>query len=127
MKIEHLAYPAHDPTAVAKWYVEHCGLTIIRSAGAPTWTHFLSDGAGGMVEIYNNPAVVVPDYRQMHPLLLHIAFVVRDTSAERERLVKAGCTVVEDTVTSPAGDVLTMMRDPWGFALQLVQRAKPMS
>ena len=127
MKIEHLAYPAADPVAVAKWYVEHFGLKVIKSTGAPTWTHFLSDGAGGMIEIYNNPAVTVPDYRQMHPLLLHIAFVVRDTAAERDRLLKAGCTIADDTVTSPAGDVLTMLRDPWGFALQLVQRATPMS
>jgi catechol 2,3-dioxygenase-like lactoylglutathione lyase family enzyme len=127
MKIEHLAYPAKDPVAVAKWYVEHCGLKVVKSTGAPTWTHFLSDGAGGMIEIYNNSAVTVPDYRQMHPLLLHIAFVVRDTPVERERLLKAGCTVAEDTVTSPAGDVLTMLRDPWGFALQLVQRATPIA
>ena len=28
--------------------------------------------------------------------------------------------------TSPAGDDLAMLRDPWGFALQLVKRAKPM-
>lgn len=126
MKIEHLAYAVTDPVAVAKWYVEQCGLTVVRTTGAPTFTHFLSDNAGGIVEIYNNPAVTPPDYRAMHPLLLHIAFAVADTSAERARLLAAGCSIAEDTVTTPAGDRLTMLRDPWGFALQLCQRANPM-
>lgn len=126
MKIEHLAYAVHDPVAVARWYVEHCGLTVVRSTGAPTFTHFLSDGAGGIVEIYNNPAVTPPDYRQMHPLLLHIAFAVTDLPAERQRLLAAGCTIAADTVTTPAGDQLTMLRDPWGFALQLCHRARTM-
>jgi glyoxylase I family protein len=126
MKIEHLAYPVNDPPAVAKWYVEHCGLTIVRTTGAPTFTHFLSDAAGGIVEIYNNPAVTPPDYGSMHHLLLHIAFAVTDMPAERQRLLAAGCSIVEDTVTTPAGDRLTMLRDPWGFALQLCQRARPM-
>lgn len=127
MKIEHLAYPVKDPVAVAQWYVAHCGLKIVRSAGAPTFTHFLSDGAGAIVEIYNNPIVTPPDYAAMHPLLLHIAFVVTDTPRECERLLRAGCTVAEETVTTPAGDRLTMLRDPFGLALQLVQRATPMA
>jgi glyoxylase I family protein len=126
MKIEHLAYPVNDPVAVAKWYVAHCGLAVVKTTGAPTWTHFLSDGAGGIVEIYNNPAVTPPDYRAMNPLLLHIAFAVTDMPGERDRLLTAGCTIADDTVTTPAGDRLTMLRDPWGFALQLCQRAKPM-
>jgi predicted enzyme related to lactoylglutathione lyase len=62
----------------------------------------------------------------MHHLLLHIAFAVTDMPAERQRLLAAGCSIVEDTVTTPAGDRLTMLRDPWGFALQLCQRARPM-
>jgi hypothetical protein len=28
--------------------------------------------------------------------------------------------------TTPAGDSLVMLRDPWGIALQLVKRAQPM-
>ncbi len=127
MKLEHVAYPVRDPARVAAWYVEHCGLTIVRSTGAPTFTHFLSDGAGGMIEIYDNPVVTPPDYAAMHPLLLHVAFAVTDMRAERDRLVRAGCTVFEETITTPAGDRLTMLRDPFGLALQLCQRAKPMA
>ncbi len=126
MKLEHVAYPVRDPVAVAAWYVAHCGLRIIRESGPPTMTHFLSDGAGGVIEIYNNPRVDVPDYSAIDPLLLHIAFVADDLPAERDRLLAAGCTEAEEVTTTSAGDMLVMLRDPWGFPLQLTHRRRAM-
>jgi uncharacterized glyoxalase superfamily protein PhnB len=79
-----------------------------------------------MVEIYNNPRVRTPDYWVMDPLLLHLAFSSDDPAADRDRLVAAGATIVEDFVTTAAGDGLVMLRDPWGFAIQLVRRATRM-
>jgi len=122
MKLEHTAYPVTDPAAVAAWYVTHCGMRIIRETGPPTWTHFLSDSAGGVIEIYNNPRVTPPTYATMDPLLLHIAFATDNVPAERARLIAAGCTEAEPIVVTPAGDTLVMLRDPWGFALQLCHR-----
>lgn len=122
MKLEHVAYPVQDPVAVAAWYVKHCGLSLIRESGPPTMTHFLSDNAGGVIEIYNNPRVTPPDYARMDPLLLHVAFEVDDLPAERARLMSAGCTEADPTMITPAGDTLVMLRDPWGFSLQLAQR-----
>ena len=59
-----------------------------------------------------------------HPLQFHFAVVAKDARAERARLEKAGAKLfVEDTL--PDGSLLIMMRDPWGVALQLCQRAKP--
>jgi catechol 2,3-dioxygenase-like lactoylglutathione lyase family enzyme len=126
MKIEHAAFPALDPVAVANWYVEHLGLRIVRSISAPTYTHFLADEDGSMIEIYNNPIVEVPDYASMHPLLLHVAFEVDDIHATRQRLLEAGCTAFDEITETPAGDTLAMMRDPWGFAIQLAKRSKAM-
>ena len=127
MKIEHLAIQAQDPVAVAQWYVEHLGFLVKRSSGPPGHAHFLADSAGSvMVEIYNHPRLKTPDYRNMDSLLLHIAFCSDDPAADRDRLVSAGATVEDDLSTTPAGDVLVMLRDPWGFAIQLVRRAKPM-
>jgi len=127
MKIEHLAYTVQDPVAVAAWYVRHCGLRVVRESGPPTMTHFLSDGAGGIIEIYNNPKVSPPDYSVMDPLLLHIAFTTTDMAADRDRLLAAGCTEAEAVTHTPAGDTLAMLRDPWGFALQLTQRKHAMT
>jgi uncharacterized glyoxalase superfamily protein PhnB len=126
MRIEHVAWQVADPVAVAKWYVQHLGFTVLRKLEASPLTHFLADETGRVVvEIYRNPAATIPDYPAMNPLLLHLAFVADDPEAQRDRLFKAGATLHED-LTTPAGDRLIMMRDPFGFAIQLCKRAKPM-
>ena len=79
-----------------------------------------------MLELYNNPPEEVPDYRKMNPLSLHIAFCVDDVAAVRRQLIAAGATPYNEIASTPAGDVLTILRDPWGVPIQFVTRAKPM-
>ncbi|MEY4488848.1 MAG: hypothetical protein RIQ79_1356, partial [Verrucomicrobiota bacterium] len=88
-------------------------------------THFLADARGAVIEIYRNPAAPVPDYAAMHPLVLHIAFQSLDADADLARLLAAGATFVE-AVLPPDGSKLLMLRDPWGLALQVCQRARPL-
>ena len=112
---------------MADWYVKQLGCSIARSGGEPSHARFVRDSAGVvMLELYRNPKLAVPDYGSMDPLLVHLAFVSDAPAADRDRLVKAGAKVVEDFTTSPAGDQLVMLRDPWGIAVQLVKRASPM-
>jgi hypothetical protein len=59
-------------------------------------------------------------------MVLHVAFGVSDLKSERQRLLLAGATAVGDVTVTPAGDELAMLRDPWGLAVQLVKRAKPL-
>lgn len=125
MKIEHIAYNVSDPVAVAAWYVSHLGLKIVRIIDVPSQTHFLADDQATAVEIYCKPADQVPDYAAMDPLVLHIAFSSEDPSADAARLLKAGATLYSDEHL-PDGNHLIMLRDPWGFALQLCQRATPL-
>jgi catechol 2,3-dioxygenase-like lactoylglutathione lyase family enzyme len=127
MNIEHIAFQVSDPAAMADWYVQHLGCSIKRSAGEPSFVRFVMDGSGdAMMELYHNPSVSVPDYRAMHPMILHVAFVSANPQADRDRLVAAGATVEDSYTRTPAGDELVMLRDPWGVALQLVKRADPM-
>jgi len=127
VKLEHFALQVSDPVRMASWYVDHLHLSIAREAGAPTHQRFLGDGSGLiLIEFYRNPRVPVPGYGTMDPLLLHLAFVSDTPAADRDRLVAAGATVAEDLTTAPNGDTLVMLRDPWGVALQLVKRVKPM-
>jgi glyoxylase I family protein len=127
MRIEHVALQVSDPVAMADWYVEHLGCSIARSGPEPAFIRFLRDGAGSsMLELYRNPKVSVPDYSSMDPLLVHVAFVSENLPADRDRLVAAGATVVDDVVKTPAGDELMMLRDPWGVSLQLARRSNPM-
>jgi catechol 2,3-dioxygenase-like lactoylglutathione lyase family enzyme len=127
MKIEHFALQVTDPAAMADWYVKNLGCSVARALGEPAHTRFLRDGSGTvMVELYRHPRVAVPDYAAMDPLLVHLAFLSDNPAVDRDRLVAAGASVVEDLTTTPAGDQLVMLRDPWKVALQLVKRADSM-
>jgi catechol 2,3-dioxygenase-like lactoylglutathione lyase family enzyme len=127
MRIEHIAYMAEDPVEAAAWYCRHLGFTVKRSMADSPWTHFLADSAGATVlEIYNNAKCTVPPYRDWDPLLFHIAFTCPDLEAAMERLVAAGARHVSGPELLPSGDRLAMLRDPWGLALQLVSRSKPL-
>lgn len=128
MRIEHFAYQVDKPGEIADWYCEHLGFTIKRSGESPVPVRFLADQSGTvMLEIYNNPAAPhTPDYANMNPLLLHLAFVCDDPEGTTERLTAAGATVVLPPETLDTGDTLAMLRDPWGLAIQLCKRAEPM-
>ena len=123
MKIEHIAFNVADPAAVADWYCRHCGLRVVRHVPIPVQTHFLADSDSTVLEIYCNPPDKVPDYRNMDPLLFHLALASSDQDADGKRLVSAGAVFVGE-IRFPDGSHLVMLRDPWGVALQLCKRAK---
>jgi uncharacterized glyoxalase superfamily protein PhnB len=62
----------------------------------------------------------------MDPALLHVAFAVADLQATRARLIAAGAAAVGEVTVTAAGDAFAMLRDPWGLALQLACRARPL-
>ena len=126
MKIEHFAYQVENPARVADWYGRHLGFTVKRAAEEPVPVRFMADESGQvMIEIYNNPAVCTPDYASMDPLILHMAFVCDDIPRTIQRLSSVGAELLSED-TTPAGDTLAMLRDPWGLAIQLCCRAVPM-
>lgn len=124
---EHFAINVTDPPAVAAWYVEHLDMKIVRQAEGPVHMHFLADSTGRVVmEIYTNPPELVPDYAGQDPQVLHMAFACEDMVGTIARLEAAGAHRVGGPGKTPAGDVLAMVRDPWGFSIQLTQRAERM-
>ena len=125
MKIEHIAYNVADPVAVADWYCTHTGLRVVRHLPEPCQCHFLADDASTALELYCNPPDEIPDYANWNPLLFHLAFHSDDPSADSNRLIEAGATLLTDDVMAD-GSHLVMLRDPWGMALQLCQRATPL-
>ena len=122
MKIEHIAFNVLDPVAVAAWYCEQFGLSVVRHLPQPYQTHFLADGQGAILEIYCNPPDQVPDYRAMDPLIFHLAFTSEDPAEDSARLLSAGASLHSD-LHLPDGSHLMMLRDPWGVAIQLCKRA----
>ncbi len=127
MKIEHFAINVADPVAMASWYGEHFGLTLVRKQEGGANTHFLADDSGDvMLEIYNNPPDQVPDYASMNPLLLHLAFVCENPPQKRAELELVGAIFAEEVHIKYDGSHLVMMRDPWGLAIQLCKRGNTM-
>ena len=78
-----------------------------------------------MLEIYNNPPDQVPDYANMNPLLVHLAFVCDNPEEKRAELEAVGASFAEE-VRIQDGSHLVMMRDPWGLSIQLCKRGKKM-
>lgn len=126
MEFEHFALNVSDPVIMASWYVEHCGMRVVRSMEQAPYAHFLADEGGRVVmEIYSNPTAPIPDYWTQHPLCFHVAFTEPDLVAVKERLVAAGASLVEENTLDDGSHVI-MLRDPWGVPLQLWKRSTPL-
>jgi glyoxylase I family protein len=127
IRLEHVAINVEDPAAMAKWYSDNLAMKVVREGPPPANMRFISDAGGNMMlELYNNPPDQVPDYPSMNPLSLHIAFMVDDVKAITKKLIAAGATIAVDINTTPAGDELVILRDPWGVPIQFLKRARPM-
>ncbi|HAU36538.1 MAG TPA: VOC family protein [Phycisphaerales bacterium] len=127
MKIEHVALNVAEPVAMAKWYVEHLGLRVVRAGGTPAFARFLADDSGqAVLEIYHNPSAVVPHYAALPPASLHLALASADVPADRHRLIAAGGTAEGGIDVAENGDTFAIVRDPWGVPLQLVRRKTPL-
>lgn len=127
MKLEHIALNVPDPEAAARWYAEHLDMRVVRAGDAPLHIRFLADSAGATVlEFYRDAAGEVPDYAAMSPYTLHVAFAVDDIAATHQRLLSAGASAEGLVRTTPDGDLLAFVRDPWGVPLQLAKRREPL-
>jgi len=126
MKLEHVAVNVPDAHALAQWFATHLGMRIVISQENPPYMHFVADESGSMLELYSNPVAPMPDYANMHPINLHIAFASDAIEDDRARLLDAGAIAVGEITTSPAGDKLAFFRTPWQVPFQLVQRRNPL-
>lgn len=126
MKIEHFAINVSKPVEMTDWYVKHIGFKVVKQEKEAPHTAFLADDGGKvMLEIYNNPPDDVPDYECMNPLILHLALYSENPAKDKERLIKAGASLISDDKLED-GSHLVMLRDPWGLPLQLCKRAVSM-
>jgi len=126
MKFEHAAINVPDVKAAAQWYVDNLGMRVVIAGQAAPYMTFITDDAGAMIEIYTRTDIAPPDYSTINPFNLHFAFAVEDMEGTRDVLVAAGATVVDSITTTPAGDQLLFLRDPWQVPIQIVKRKKPM-
>ena len=121
---EHTALNVPDICAAGEWYCQNLDMTVLRSGQA---VRYLADSTGRLIfEFYTNPAAEIPDYTQMAPATMHLAFYVSDVPAAVAKLTAAGATIFSGYETAASGDEMAMLRDPWGIPLQLMKRAEAM-
>jgi glyoxylase I family protein len=121
---EHLALNVRDQKAVEEFYATHLGFTVVRRY--PAGASFLADSTGRMVfELYSRDDVPYFDGEGTHSLTVHIAYECEDVEGTAKALSSAGATEDIPLATSPDGDVIIMLRDPFGITIQLIDRADP--
>jgi catechol 2,3-dioxygenase-like lactoylglutathione lyase family enzyme len=111
---------------MAAWYEKHLHMRVVRKVDEGPFTRFIADQSGRVVlELFHQNAPV-PDYRSMDPMVLHVAFVSADIKKDWAALLAAGGSPAIEPKTSPDGDEMAFLRDPWGVCIQLVKRGKPL-
>jgi glyoxylase I family protein len=127
MKIEHIGLSVSKPISMANWYVEHLGFIIRRQDGNDQkGLAFISDPEQEtMLELFDNNVTPPLVSYALSPAAVHIAINSHDPDADMQRLIKAGAVHLEGDPKKATGDVLVLLRDPWGMTIQLAKRAKP--
>jgi glyoxylase I family protein len=126
-RFEHIAINLADPVAAAKWYSENLGMKVMRAGAAPTFTTFIADsGEHMMLELFHNADYPLLNPKEINRMSLHLAFSTDDIVAMKTKLVAAGAVVVDTLRKTNSGDQVMTVRDPWGLAIQFVQRVTPM-
>ena len=126
-RFEHLAFNVSDPQAIVRWYTKYLGMKVVRADGPPAYLSFIADsGMNMMLEFQCQGKNPLFDPSSIHHMALHIAFNTPDIVQTQKSLLAAGATLADSMRTIGSGDRVVTLRDPWGFALQFVQRATPM-
>lgn len=126
MKLEHVAINVPDVKEFVQFFIDNLGMRSVVSNPNPPYMNFIADEEGSMLEVYSNDTIPMPDYPNMHPTNLHLAFSSNDIEGDRARLLAAGAEPFGEITTTPAGDKLAFFRGPQSVPFQLVQRKKPL-
>jgi glc operon protein GlcG len=124
---EHLAFNIENAESVGKWYVKNLNMKLVREATKPNYNCFIADaGKHYMIELFDSKEFPYLDLPNLNVNAFHLAFMVKDIAATKEKLLSNKCTLAEDIKTTKSGDKVLMLRDPWGLPIQFVERQKPM-
>ncbi|MEZ4970841.1 MAG: VOC family protein [Flavobacteriaceae bacterium] len=125
MVFEHIALNVTNIKDIKDWYVANLGLKVVSEQTKAPFMTFFADTSGRVIlELYHRPEEEITDFKTIHPLTFHLAFVSQNAVTDKLRLLDKGASFVEE-ITKEDGSHLVMLRDPWGMPLQLCHRAQP--
>jgi catechol 2,3-dioxygenase-like lactoylglutathione lyase family enzyme len=125
MVFEHIALNVTNIKDIKDWYVANLGLRVVSEQTKAPFMTFFADTSGRVIlELYHRPEEEITDFKTIHPLTFHLAFVSQNAVTDKLRLLDKGASFVEE-ITKEDGSHLVMLRDPWGMPLQLCHRAQP--
>ncbi|MEO9475665.1 MAG: VOC family protein [Cyclobacteriaceae bacterium] len=91
---EHFAINVPEPKAIADWYVEHVGLTIVRQQAEDPFMTFLADESGRVLcELNHRSEQAMMNFGSQHALTFHFAMESTNAEADKARLIEAGATL----------------------------------
>ena len=126
-RFEHLAFNVSDPQAIVRWYTRYLGMKVVRADGPPAYLTFIADsGMNVMLEFQHQAKNPVFEPSSIHHMAMHLAFITPNIIQSQQALLRAEATIAESLKVLTSGDRVVTLRDPWGFALQLVERVIPM-
>ena len=123
---EHISLNVHDPVSMVKWYCKNLEMIVTREGTSPNFNYFIADsGKHIMLEIANNADYVPINFPAVNVNSIHLAFMVKNITAIKEKLISQGATLAKDISTNNNGDKVMTLRDPWGLPIQFLERVKP--
>lgn len=123
-RLHHAAIICSDYVRSRRFYTEVLGLAVLAEnhrAARDSWKLDLALPDGGQVELFSFPN---PPPRPSYPEacgLRHLAFVVDDVAAWRERLLGHGVAVEDVRVDEYTGRRFVFFSDPDGLPLELYE------
>ena len=109
---------------MGKWYEEHLNFEIIREFGNNEGgAVFLKDTRSGtVIELFRLPEISSIKFDELNPIQLHLAIEHPNPLQLCERLVDAGAEMVGEAPKAEHQEKRYLVRDPWGFVLQILNR-----
>ena len=124
MNIEHIGLCVAAPITMGNWYRDHLGFRILWCAGDDNeGVSFITDSADKTVlelgKLREGPPL---DPLALLPLQLHLGIECDDPVAEAERLISVGAELIGESPRNSYQGEKILVRDPWGFVIQLLNR-----
>lgn len=114
---EHVGLPVQDPQALADWYEDIFGATVLRPK--PDGAFFVCFDNGFIFEIFQNKPLQEGETERPNTAIpVHLAFNVSDLESDRQAFIEKGVDYWPSTLSGPT----FYFTDPVGNVIHFIQR-----